>query len=289
MTKIYGALSALLLIAVAPTALSQPNPTADLSSTQTPRAQALRALEARLAEQRGSAGLQSMEGAGSATVRGGPQIISVAPNATVQALVSMKELSRIAIEGGRIAHIDKRADAAEVMRDEKTGELRVLPNENDLRPINVIVTSDKGNTYTLILRVEDLPSQTILLRDSSVAKRVATTAAPMPAKLEGFERQLRQLIVALARDEKPVDAEVVHREQEFGLWQDTHFILKTALVVRSFVGERYWLTNTGNQVMSIAEQQFFKPGVLAVSVQFEQLPPGTRTEVYVVRERLPSE
>jgi conjugal transfer pilus assembly protein TraK len=201
----------------------------------------------------------------------------------------MKELSRIAIEGGRISHLDKRADAAEVMRDDKTGELRVLPNDNDRRPINVIVTSDKGSTYTLILRVEDLPSQTIMLRDLSVAKRTMAAPAPLPAKLEGFERQLRALVVALARDEKPVDAELVVREQEFGLWQDTHFVLKTALISRSFVGEKYWLTNTGKQLMTVAEQQFFKAGVLAVSVEFEQLTPGTRTEVYIVRERLPSE
>jgi conjugal transfer pilus assembly protein TraK len=242
-----------------------------------------------LAEQRLTVGSMSADAASMSTVRGGPQIITVAPNATVHAVVSMKELSRIGLEGGRIAYIDKRADAAEVMRDEKSGELRVLPNENDRRPINVIVTSDKGNTYTLILRIEDLPSQTILLRDVSIAKRAPSAPAPLPAKLEGFERQLRQLIVALARDEKPVDAEHIHKEQEFGLWQDTHFVLKTALVARSFVGERYWLTNTGKQTMAIAEQQFYKSGVLAVAVQFEQLPPGTRTEVYVVRERLPHE
>jgi conjugal transfer pilus assembly protein TraK len=274
-----------MLIALAPPALSQPNPTADLAAGQTPRAQALRALENRLAEPRGGDSRATTDSTGTTTVRGGPQVIVVTPNATVQAIVSQKELSRIAIEGARIAHLDKRADAAEVMRDEKTGELRVLPNENDRRPINVILTSDKGNTYTLILRVEDLPSQTIMLRDVSVAKRVPTAAAPLPAKLEGFERQLRQLIVALARDEKPVDAELIPKEQEFGLWQDTYFVLKTAMVVRSFVGERYWLTNTGTQLMSVAEQQFYRPGVLAVAVQFEQLPPGTRTEVYIVRER----
>lgn len=276
-------------MAVAQPALSQPNPTANPSSGQSPRTQALRALEARSSELAPLPVPMSADNASAGTLRGGPQILTVTPNATVHAVVSLLELSRIALDGGRIAHVDKRADAAEVMRDEKSGELRILPNLGDRRPINVIVTSDKGNTYTLILRVEDLPSQTLLLRDNSVAKRTAVSLAPTPAKLEGFERQLRQLMVALARDEKPFDAEYVHKDQVFGLWQDTTFVLKTALVARSFVGERYWLTNTGKDLMVLAEQQFYKPGVVGVAVQFEQLPPGTRTEVYVVRERLPHE
>jgi conjugal transfer pilus assembly protein TraK len=221
----------------------------------------------------------------------GAQNIAAMPNATLSAVISLKEISRIAIEGAKIANADYRPDAVEATKDVKSGELRVIPPENDRRPINLIVTSDKGTTYTLVLTVSDLPSQTIIIRDSTIlqpAQKLAATG-PRITKSTDYERSIKALMVAMSREDRPPDADVVAKNIEMALWQESRFVLKAAYMSRSIVGEKFQLTNVSPHLMRLAEQEFFRPGVLAVGMDHPELPPGTSTSIYVVRERTDNE
>ena len=234
----------------------------------------------------------------------GAQTLSVAPNSTVTAQISQKEISRIAIEGGKIRATDARNGAIEILTDTKVpGELRVLPPENDKRPINLFVTSEKGHTYTLILTVADLPSQTILLRETAKPSAVErdnnvamgggnhSSNGGDPFGSRGasrspeLERTVRALTIAMARDERPSGVEIIARNRTMQLWQESRFTLSTSWVARGVVGDLYTLTNVSNQLMRLAEPEFFKAGVLAVSFDAAELPPGTQTNVYIIRER----
>jgi conjugal transfer pilus assembly protein TraK len=222
----------------------------------------------------------------------GAQIIPAIPNATLTAVVSLKEISRIAIEGAKIANADYRPDAVEATRDLKSGELRVIPPENDRKPINLIVTTDKGTTYTLVLTVSDIPSQTVIIRDNSLiqpAREKLAASGPRITKSTDYERSIKALMVAMSRDDRPSDADVVQKNIEIALWQESRFILRTAYISRSIVGEKFQLINVSPQLMKLAEQEFYRPGVLAVGMDHTELAPGTTTSIYVVRERTDNE
>jgi conjugal transfer pilus assembly protein TraK len=54
---------------------------------------------------------------------------------------------------------------------------------------------------------------------------------------------------------------------------------------RELVGEKYLLTNVGNEPMVLAEQEFEREDghVLAVALERHQLRPGDSTAVYIIR------
>lgn len=209
----------------------------------------------------------------------------VAPNTTVSTAVSMREVSRIAFEGARIVDAQWRAETAEITKSR--GELRVIPAEGARAPINLILTTDKGNTYTLVLIVTDIPSQTILLKDALETERPQTLSANAPAiaRSDAFERTVKTLIMAMASGIHPADAEVRNQAVAMSLWSEAKFVLTRTWTLKDLVGDRFTLTNTSAAPMRIAEQEFYKPGVHAVALDVTELGAGEFTQVYIVRSR----
>jgi conjugal transfer pilus assembly protein TraK len=220
------------------------------------------------------------------------QTLRVTPNSTTTATVSLRELSRIAIEGAKIDIVDTRAGAAEINHDKNLGELRLIPPENDPRPINLFVTSDSGHTYTLLLIVEDTPAQTIVLQEQQPPLRKVSNraeASSRPTAGADYERLVKTLMLSMARNEATASTDVVARNVEFGLWNEAKFVLQYSFMTKQLVGEVFSLTNTSRETMVLAEQEFFKPGVVAISFEHATLNAGTSTSVYIVRERSPNE
>ena len=79
--------------------------------------------------------------------------------------------------------------------------------------------------------------------------------------------------------------EVRESGQEFRLWQGSRLTLVRSWLGQTLMGERFDLTNTSSTPMRLLEQEFFKPGVLAISVETLNLAPGDTTRVFVVRYR----
>lgn len=215
-----------------------------------------------------------------------PQILNVAPNQTVQGVISLKEPSRIAIDGGRVRAYDHRDGAVEVKRDAANGELRVIPPENVNAPINLFVTNEKGQTYTLFLTVSDVPSQTVILRDTTPTSKKDAISVVRSSE---YEKNIKSVMVAMARNQEASDLDVLDHSIEFKLWQESRFILNRSWLGKAVVGDRFLLTNISNQVMRLAEPEFFRAGVLAVAIDDQELNPGSSTNVYILRQRSDNE
>lgn len=210
--------------------------------------------------------------------------LMVAPNTTISTAVSLREINRIAFEGSRIVDAQWREGTAEVTKSR--GELRVIPAEGARAPINLILSTDKGNTYTLVLLVTDIPSQTILLKDASELDRPQTLSANAPAiRSDAFERSVKTLIMAMAAGMNPADAEVRNQAVVMRLWSEAKFTLNRTWTLKDLIGDRFTLTNSSGSPMRIAEQEFYKPGVHAVAIDAVELAPGEYTQVYIVRSR----
>lgn len=93
------------------------------------------------------------------------------------------------------------------------------------------------------------------------------------------------MLLAMASDAQPAGVEIRETTEKIGLWKDSWLVLQRLYLATNIVGEKYLLTNAGVSAMTMAEQELFRKGVLAVSIENMNLAPGETTNIFVVRER----
>lgn len=240
------------------------------------------------------------------------QLIDARDGVTVEAVMSIKEPTRIRIEHGPITdvfgniHSSNCATAApastgataipaiapavnpagEIMLecDRDKGEVYVRPVGNSTKPVNLFISS-AGATYTLMLRRSDTPSDTIVIRDRHAR---AGSAMPKHGPLgasANHVRAMKALLVAMASERSAPDVRMEEVNRPVQLWNEASFTLVRTFEARGLVGEQYRLTNISGQTMVLAEQEFDRAddSVLGVAIDNLNLRPGESTGVYVIR------
>jgi len=224
------------------------------------------------------------------------QVIDARDGASVEAILSIQEPTRIRIEGAPItdvfgniyssgctmpqattalpAGMVPAAGAAPqtpvpispgvnpageivIECDRDKGEIYVRPVGEGKKPINLFVSSARS-TYTLLLRRADTPADTIVIRDKAALQRRAdtTTPRPVPGSAASHVRGLKALLVAMAAERVPADVQVEDIGQPITLWREARFTLERTYRGRGLVGERYVLQNVSDAPMVLTEQEF---------------------------------
>lgn len=225
------------------------------------------------------------------------QIVDARDGVAVEAILSIKEPTRIRIEGSPITdvfgniHSSSCGGAAAgasgspgspvaplspvanpagevvVECDRDKGEIYVRPvaTAGDGggaagKPVNLFISSAHA-TYTLILRRADTPADTILIRDRSVPLApVDGRASSGPSGPSAHHvRAMKALLVAMASDRVPPDLRVDELNQPVQLWAEARFALMRRYEGRGLSGEKYLLQNISAAVMVLAEQEFDRP------------------------------
>lgn len=240
------------------------------------------------------------------------QIVEARDGVTVEAVIAIKEPTRIRIENASITDVfgnlyssncGQPAAAAGTPSpatptvnpageialecDRDKGEIYVRPVGDSTKPVNLFVSSANA-TYTLLLRRSDTPSDTIVIRD-----RTARLAGPelSPARQgplgasANHIRAMKALLVAMASDQVAPDVRVEEIDRPIQLWSEAKFSLMRTYEGRGLVGEKYLLTNISDQTMVLAEQEFDREegGVVGIAIENLNLRPGESTSVYVIR------
>jgi conjugal transfer pilus assembly protein TraK len=190
--------------------------------------------------------------------------------------ISAKELTRIAVENGRLRSIVATEGDLMIEKDEERGQAFVRPLVLD-KPINVRIITGSGSTYSVIMQPVDMPQEDVIVRE-----RAARTG-DQGDRTTSYERNLKALVAAMAADEPPSNVDMKRVGQEFALWEGTRFILESVFLDRGMTGEKYSLHNIGKDRIRIAEQELYRKGVLAVAIESMTLDPGQSTWVFVVR------
>ena len=251
------------------------------------------------------------------------QIVEASDGVSVEAIVSVKEPTRIRIDGAPITDVfgnihSSHCGAATALPatpgmsstapgsgissainaageivlecDRDKGEIYVRPVGDSVKPINLFVSS-ASTTYTLLLRRADTPADTIVIRDKTPKGFKPATAAaqagagPSPNPV----RAMKALLLAMATDRVPPDVRVEEAHRSVPLWIEARFSLVRQYEGRGLICEKYLLQNVSNAPMVLAEQEFDRPdsqlnGVVAgVSIDQHNLRPGESTSVYVIR------
>jgi conjugal transfer pilus assembly protein TraK len=245
------------------------------------------------------------------------QVVEGSDGVTIDASISIKEPTRIRIDGAAITNVfgniyssncgaavttppgqaggapgvspltPQVNPAGEIVLecDTDKGEIYVRPVGGAGKPVNLFVSSQYA-TYTLLLRRTDTPADTIVIRDKAPRVAKADQANAPTTRQPQHVRALKAMLVAMASDRVPADIRVDEVNRPLQLWVEARFSLTRLYEGRGLIGERYTLTNVSNQNMVLAEQEFDREsgGVLAVSIENHNLRPGESTTVYVIRQ-----
>ena len=143
--------------------------------------------------------------------------------------------------------------------DRDKGEVYIRPVGDATRPINLFVSSASA-TYTLLLRRSDTPADIIVISDKTPrALRPATPDAAPSGPAPSHVRTMKALLVAMASDRVPPDVRVEETSRSIQLWAEARFTLLRLYEGRGLTGEKYTLQNVGTAPMVLAEQEFDRP------------------------------
>lgn len=212
------------------------------------------------------------------------QVLDASDGETLVAKISQREMTRIAIDKGRVRKLPLTEGDLIVEKDEDNGQVFVRPASADAKAINVFVIDARGRTYGLLLQPADIPAENIIIRD-----RAAKSEKSSIEKSGSYQRVIKNMVLAMATDASPNGVEVREMRQEIPLWQESKLMLQRTYIGRSVVGEKFLLTNVSGKPMVIAEPELSRRGVISVSVENMNLAPGESTNVFVVREKKDNE
>jgi len=248
------------------------------------------------------------------------QTLEARDGVAVEAILSIKEPTRIRIEGAPITDVfgnihssncgtgAATAGAAistpvanpggEIVLecDRDKGEIYIRPVGESTKPVNLFISSAQA-TYTLVLRRSDTPADTIVIRDKTPRQvQPAAAGGQGPQGPHGtfgpsanHVRSMKAMLVAMASDRVPPDIRVDEVNRPMQLWAEARFSLMRRYEGRGLLGEKYLLQNVSPAVMVLAEQEFDRPDskdggqVVGVAIENHNLRPGESTNVFVIR------
>jgi conjugal transfer pilus assembly protein TraK len=248
------------------------------------------------------------------------QMIDARDGVAVEAILSVREPTRIRIDGAPITdvfgniHSSNCATAStanvgtvagmaalaanpqgeivlECDRDKGEVYIRPVDSSTTAKPVNLFISSATA-TYTLVLRRSDTPADTIVIRDRSQrVSGIGDDQASFGGRLgpsAHHVRAMKAMLLAMASDRVPSDIRVDELNRSVQLWAEARFTLMRRYEGRGLLGEKYLLQNIGQADMVLAEQAFDRPDshadgqVLGVAVENRDLHPGESTNVFVI-------
>jgi conjugal transfer pilus assembly protein TraK len=160
------------------------------------------------------------------------------------------------------------------------GQLFVRPVEKD-KPISIFLTSDSGATYALTLQPADIPAESLIIKEN----KTRTTRPTAAERAASRQAMIKTLLIETASGRIPDDMEVRETGDDVLLWRGTKFTHDRDWLGMTIAVGHYRLMNTSQEDMRLAEQEFFRPDVIAVAIERHVLRPGESTRVFIVRHR----
>ena len=152
------------------------------------------------------------------------QYLEGSPDDGLTATVSRSEPNLIRVEGRKIRRIQGVEGEFLVTPDKETGAAYLKPN-TDKPILSVFVADDAGRHWKLMLKVADVPAETLVIRDRS-RSRVEGRAFLAD---ESRNAAIRRVLLALARDTEPEDMSARDTLVIVPLWNEARFVLVRTL------------------------------------------------------------
>ncbi len=140
-----------------------------------------------------------------------------------------------------------------------------------------LVTS--AGTYSLVLVPKQIPGETIVVR----APGEGIERAAKWEESNDYVMDLKDLIKGMYQGVAPMGYSITETGVDVTALQGTRQSETKLYKGATLVGEVSLLANLTKTPIELAENQFYKKGVLAVSIDHRQVPPMGQIKVYIVR------
>lgn len=188
--------------------------------------------------------------------------------------VSADGPNRVAVADRKIVNAIYDQTLLEVQTDEITGQIFVFPRTK--APVALFLTTDRNETHSLTLVPDARMSQEIILGSRSLKEpesyKRPSTSLPVE-NASDIDTTLKNLIVALARNELPVSMTATNRCGDNCLRR---------FIGEEISGEVLVYKNKTSSHMTLSERLFYEAGILAVAIENTELAAGQSTRVYRV-------
>lgn len=188
--------------------------------------------------------------------------------------VSADGPNRVAVADRKIVNAIYDQTLLEVQTDEITGQIFVFPRTK--APVALFLTTDRNETHSLTLVPDARMSQEIILGSRSIKEpesyKRPSTSLPVETASD-LDTTLKNLIVALARNELPVSMTATNRCGDNCLRR---------FIGEEISGEVLVYKNKTSSHIALSERLFYEAGILAVAIENTELAAGQSTRVYRV-------
>lgn len=188
--------------------------------------------------------------------------------------VSADGPNRVAVADRKIVNAIYDQTLLEVQTDEITGQIFVFPRTK--APVALFLTTDRNETHSLTLVPDARMSQEIILGSRSIKEpesyKRPSTSLPVE-NASDIDTTLKNLIVALARNELPVSMTATNRCGNNCLRR---------FIGEEISGEVLVYKNKTSSHMTLSERLFYEAGILAVAIENTELAAGQSTRIYRV-------
>lgn len=209
------------------------------------------------------------------------QIKNVINNETTSAKISSVDVTRIFVQGDRIKSIKGIKGAYTRENDEQNGEIYIQPTSGyQFRPFTILISTEKGCHFTLLLHPTSSPSETLML----VPKGVGQEGASRFEKASPYELTLTHLIRAMKNGVLPEGYVASGVSTNKNIQYGKHFIIKLKTVYQglNLRGEIFEIKNRLSTTAYIDEKEFYKKGARAISLDAIVIPPYQKVNLYRV-------
>lgn len=216
------------------------------------------------------------------------QRVDLADRKHVEVHISAREQNRLAVAGRRIATVvPSQKGALSFIKDETLGAL-YFTLSHPLSSVaqgtmTLFVTDEDGVVYKLILVPKPIAGEEIILTPPKKNEPHPVAFGFLGEAVE-YQRRVKDLVLIMADPDLSPDIKPIPIHKAIPLWKGGKLVLLSKYIVGSMVGEKYRLTNTSTSDMILAEQELYRRGVLAASIEHHTLASGHSTDIYIVRK-----
>lgn len=209
------------------------------------------------------------------------QIRSVVDNETTTAKISSVDVTRIFVQGDRIRSVKGVKGAYTRENDEANGEIYIQPSaEYQSRAFTILIDTEAGRHFTLLLNPISAPSETLML----VPKGVGTQRAEQFEQASPYDLTIKNLVKSMKLGDVPSGYSVtgVDDKKVYQFGHDFKVKLKTVYQGLHLRGEIYEVTSISSAPVQVDERQFYKTGARAISLDTIVIQPKSTINLYEV-------
>lgn len=209
------------------------------------------------------------------------QIKNAVNNKTITAKISSTDVTRIMVQGDRIQSVRGIKGAYTRENDNMTGEIYIQPTAlYQNRAFTILISTESGHHYTLLLNPMSVPSDTLML----VPRGVNEARAAKFENSSPYEMTIAHLVRDMRTESRTEGYSIrnIDENKRYLYGNIAYLKLKAIYQGMNIRGEVWEVTNTRSNNIVLTEKDFYKAGTRAISLENIEVPPHGVTYLYRV-------